>query len=78
MKTETNEEKYANKIFSLVQNVQEAQKQLKEKFNIDSEIKDCNTLVIDTMGQLNEAQTADVISTIYNICPKDMVEVEWK
>lgn len=78
MKTETNEEKYANKIFSLVQNVQEAQKQLKEKFNIDSEIKDCNTLVIDTMGQLNEAQTADVINTIYNICPKDMVGVEWK
>lgn len=78
MKTETNEEKYVNKIFSLVQNVQEAQKQLKEKFNIDSEIKDCNTIVIDTMGQLNEAQTADVIKVIYNVCPKDMVEVDWK
>lgn len=77
MKEQTNEEKYANKIFSLVQHVQEAQKQLKEKFNIDSEIKDCNTLAVDTAGQLNEAQTANVINTIYSICPKDMVEVEW-
>ena len=45
-----NESKYVNKLFSLVQSVEEAKKQLKEKFNIDAEIKDCNTIVIESMG----------------------------
>ena len=73
-----NESKYVNKLFSLVQSVEEAKKQLKEKFNIDAEIKDCNTIVIESMGQLSEALQADVARTIYGICPNDMVEIEYK
>lgn len=73
-----NESKYLNKLFSLVQNVEEAKKQLKEKFNIDAEIKDCNTIVIESMGQLTESLQANVIRTIYGVCPSDMVEVEYK
>lgn len=72
-----NESKYVNKLFSLVQNVEEAKKQLKEKFNINAEIKDCNTIVIESMGQLSESLQADVVRTIYSVCPNDMVEIKY-
>lgn len=72
---QTNETKYINKLFSLIQNVHEAQKQLKEKYNIDSDIKDCNTIIIKT--EINESNQKDIIDTIYSVCPPDMVDIEF-
>lgn len=72
-----NESKYVNKLFSLVQNVEEAKKRLKEKFNIDAEIKDCNTIVIESIGQMSEQLQSNIIKTIYGVCPNDMVDIEF-
>lgn len=69
-----NETKYINKIFSLVQNIEQAKKLLKEEYNIDSEIKDYNTLVIKE--NINESTYNDIINTVYSLCSEDMVSVE--
>lgn len=72
---QTNEIKYINNLFSLVRNIREAQKQLKEKYNIDSDIKDYNTIMIKS--EINESNQKDIIDTIYSICPSDMVDIEF-
>lgn len=72
-----NEKTYAQKIFELVHNMLAAKKQLKEKYNIDAEVRDCTTLVIESFGQLNESMQTDAIQTVYKLCPKDMVDVEF-
>lgn len=71
-----NETEYANKIFSLVDNIKEAKRRLHEKFGIESEIKDCNTIVID--ADVNESNQQEIIDTIYSVCPEDMVSVEFE
>lgn len=70
----TNERKYIKKLFKNDKKLEEAREILKETYNIDSELKDGNVLVIKS-GNHSKFELLQLKNKLYESLDKDFVQI---